>query len=64
MRIFGLEIRRAEKTLSPVSGWRDGWRSIIEPFAGAWQRNEEETRGTVYCYPTLYACLNRVSPDI
>lgn len=63
MRIFGLEIRRQEKTLSPVSGWRDGWRRIIEPYTGAWQRNEEEARGTVYCYPTLYACLSRISQD-
>lgn len=64
MRIFGLEIGRAQKQLNPVpehSGW---WRRIIEPFAGAWQRNIEEKHATVLCYPTLYACLNRIAQDI
>ena len=64
MRIFGLEIGRAQKqqlTPVPERGW---WRRIIEPFAGAWQRNIEEKHATVLCYPTLYACLARVSRDI
>jgi HK97 family phage portal protein len=64
MKIFGLEIRRAEKALHAVSDWRDGWRRIHEPYAGAWQQNVEEKQGTVLCYPTLYACLNRISQDI
>src|SRR5690606_8171155 len=40
------------------------WRRIIEPFAGAWQRGIEEKQATVVTYPTLYACLSRVSTDI
>lgn len=64
MKIFGLEIRRAQKELSPISGWRHGWRIISESFAGAWQRNEEIKVGDLTCYPTLYACLNRISQDI
>lgn len=64
MKIFGLEIRRAEKALHAVSDWNGGWRRILEPFAGAWQQNVEEKRGTVLCYPTLYACLSRISQDI
>lgn len=64
MKIFGLEIRRAQKALSPISGWRHGWRIISESFAGAWQRNEEIKVGDLTCYPTLYACLNRISQDI
>ena len=64
MKIFGLEIRRVEKAMHAVaSSWRDGWRRILEPFSGAWQMNVEETHGTVLCYPTLYACLSRVSQD-
>lgn len=63
MRIFGLEIRRA-KALSPANDWRHGWRVIHEPFTGAWQRNEEIKVGDLTCYPTLYACLNRISQDI
>jgi HK97 family phage portal protein len=64
MRIFGLEIRRAEKALNAVSGWRDGWRRIMEPFTGAWQQNCEEKQGTLLCYPTLYACLDSISSDV
>lgn len=64
MKILGLEIRRAEKALHPVSDWRGGWHRILEPFTGAWQMNKEEKRGTLLCYPTLYACLSRISQDI
>lgn len=69
MQLFGLEIRRAEKQLHAISDrhggiWDGGWRRILEPFTGAWQQNVEERRETVLCYPTLYACLNRISQDI
>lgn len=64
MKILGLEIRRVEKALHPVSEWRGGWHRILESFPGAWQQNVEEKHGTVLCYPTLYACLNRISQDI
>lgn len=62
MRIFGLEIKRAQMT--PVPQFSRGWRSILEPYSGAWQQNVEEKHETVLCYPTLYACLNRISSDI
>jgi len=64
MKIFGLQIGRKEKALHAVDGWRDGWRTIMEPFSGAWQANISEKQGTLLCYPTLYACLNRISSDI
>lgn len=64
MRIFGLEIKRAEKALHAVSDWRGGWKRIMEPFTQAWQQNQEEKHGTLLCYPTLYACLSRISQDI
>lgn len=64
MRIFGLEIGRAQKQLTPVPEHGGWWRRIIEPFAGAWQRNMEEKHATVLCYPTLYACMNRIEQDI
>lgn len=59
----------AVHTLTPVANgsWGSGaggWRRIIEPFAGAWQRGIEEKQATVLSYPTLYACLNRISTDI
>lgn len=64
MRLFGLEIKRVEKALSPVANWRGGWRVIGESYPGAWQRNDEIKVGDLTCYPTLYACLNRISQDV
>ena len=63
MKFLGFEITR-RKALSAVTDWRQGWRVISEAYAGAWQRNDEETRGDITCYPALYACLNRISQDI
>lgn len=54
-----------EKALQAVgSAWRSGWRLISEPFAGAWQQNKEEKRGDLITYPTLYACIYRITTDI
>ncbi len=72
MRLFGFDIARAngplvstrEKSSTPINDWRGGWRTILEPFTGAWQRNKEEKRETILCYPTLYACLDSISSDI
>lgn len=62
MKIFGLEIRKA---LSSVGGtWRNAWRVISEPFAGAWQSNVEEAIGDLITYPTLYACVSRIASDV
>lgn len=63
MRLFGLDIRRA-KAMQPVSGWRGGWRVIGESYPGGWQQNQSVSVGDLSCYPTLYACLNRISQDI
>lgn len=53
------------KLLNPVAGYgTGGWRTIHEPFTGAWQRNIEEKVGDLTCYPTLYACLSRKSQDM
>lgn len=65
MKLFGYELKRAEKALAssvPVNrGW---WQIISEPFSGAWQRNKEERRETLLQYPTLYACISRIATDI
>ena len=53
-----------QKALHAVSDWRGGWRTIHEPYTGAWQQNMEEKRGSLLCYPTLYACLDSISSDI
>lgn len=64
MKLFGLEIKRAEKALNPVTDWRHGWRVISESYAGAWQKNDDLKVGDLTCYPTLYACLSAISQDI
>jgi HK97 family phage portal protein len=64
MRILGFNITR-EKALSHVgSTWRSTWRVVAEPWAGAWQQNQEETRGDLITYPTLYACIMRITSDV
>jgi HK97 family phage portal protein len=52
------------KAFNPIPLMNQGWRIISEPFTGAWQRNMSEKQGTILCYPTLYACLNRIASDI
>lgn len=66
MKLFGLEITRArkEKAFSTVSDYRNGWRRVSEPFAGAWQQGVDERRCDLITYPTLYACISRISSDI
>lgn len=65
VRQHGVEYLRS---LSPVDArpGREGWHSLTvrEPFSGAWQQNKEERHSTILCYPTLYACLNRIASDI
>ena len=64
MKLFGIQIG-AQKTLNAVPGaGRAGWRQIMEPFAGAWQRNIEEKQSDLITYPTLYACIYRIASDI
>lgn len=64
MNVFGLTITRT-KALSAVGGvWRNAWRVISEPFAGAWQKNIEEKQSDLLTYPTLYACIYRIASDI
>lgn len=52
------------KALTAIDSRHGGWSRILESFSGAWQRNIEEKREDVYCYPALYACLSRISQDI
>lgn len=62
MRLFGLTIQRTKAATGQVE--QGGWRRVLEPFTGAWQRNKSEDRSSLLSYPTLYACLSRVSGDI
>jgi HK97 family phage portal protein len=64
--LFTAVAKATQKSLplnSVSGGWQQGWRRILEPFSGAWQQNSEETRGDLITYPTLYACIMRISSD-
>ena len=67
MKILGFSITREKAIgpqMSPVRGWRGIFGSIMEPFAGAWQRNIEEKRADLLTYPTLFGVIYRISSDI
>ena len=66
MKLFGLEITRAgkEKAMNSLPTYGGGWRRIVESFTGAWQMGAEESRSDLMTYPTLYACISRISSDI
>ncbi|WP_447044268.1 phage portal protein [Vreelandella sp. H-I2] len=53
-----------KKHLSLVPNSGGGWQPIHEPFAGAWQRGEEETQGTITAYPIVFACMSRIAQDV
>lgn len=65
VRMYGADYVKALSPIDSPAGCH-GWGSlhVREPFSGAWQRNLEERHSTILCYPTLYACLNRISADI
>lgn len=55
-----------KKTLQGVPGGRGrgGWFSILEPFAGAWQRNIEIDAETVMAHYAVFSCVTLISSDI
>lgn len=64
MKIFGLEISlRKKDVLAPVGS--RGWYPLIrEPYAGAWQRNDEWTVDCVLAHHAVYACITLIANDI
>lgn len=58
------EITRA-KSLQQV-GTHHGWTSMLvnEPFAGAWQQNQEIKVSTALSHWAVYACTTRIARDI
>ena len=65
VRRYGAEFAKAMTPVTAAPG-RGGWSSLVveEPFTGAWQRNMELRIESTLTYPTLYACLDRISSDI
>ena len=62
---FGLEIRKKTLPMSPVGDNRGGWFPWVrEPYAGAWQMNDEWTIDTVLAHHAVYACITLISADI
>lgn len=54
------------KALQPVpTRGGGGWLNLIrEPFAGAWQRNMEQSNNTVLAQGTVFACITLIAGDI
>jgi HK97 family phage portal protein len=69
VRLFGLEIRRAdaveERSYSSVPSSGGGWYPLVhEPYTGAWQRNDSWQLESVLSHPTVYRCVNLIASDI
>jgi HK97 family phage portal protein len=65
MKIFGIEIPRRKKELSPIYDSR-GWVSLVqESFAGAWQRNAVPVnQNLALSYYAVFACTTLIARDI
>ncbi len=61
MRFLGLEIKRYDAAPISSRGW---WPWVREPYAGAWQKNDEWTADTVLAYHAVYACITLIANDI
>lgn len=68
IRMFGFEISRskaAPQNLQAPSDRGNWWWPVIrEPFAGAWQRNQEARAETVLTYHAVYSCVTLIASDI
>lgn len=72
LKLFGLTIVRTKAlararaaNLQAVTAAAGGWFPIIrEPYAGAWQLNDEMRVGNVLCYSVVYACVTLIASDI
>lgn len=59
-RLFG---KREEKALNQVPA-RSGWRTIFEPYTGAWQRNDEIKAADLGSFFAIYSCITLIAGDI
>jgi HK97 family phage portal protein len=65
VQIFGLEITKAgQKTLNSVPEGRGWWPLVREPFAGAWQRNEELSQDACLAFHAVFACHTLICSDV
>src|SRR5690554_4535503 len=59
-KLFG---RSKEKALNAVPH-RGGWRTIFEPYTGAWQRNDEIKATDIRSFFAIYSCITLIAGDI
>lgn len=68
LQLLGFEITRkaVPQSLQSVDGGRGGWYGLTvrEPFAGAWQRNQESQPGSALAYAPVFACVTLIANDI
>jgi phage portal protein BeeE len=64
MKIFGFDITRRKKALSPVDQRGGWWPLVVESFTGAWPRNVEVNRDVVLAYHAVNACVTLISGDV
>jgi len=53
---------KEEKALHSINS--GAWNRVLEPFAGAWQRNIEIRLDSVLAYPAIFSCISLISSDI
>jgi len=64
VKLFGLEITRAEKALNHPDN-RGGWMPLVrESFTGAWQRNITLTADQATAFHAVFACHTLICSDI
>ncbi len=65
MSIVSRAVAAIKKALDPVDPTRGGWSPWVrEPYAGAWQNNDELTVDSVMAYPAVFACITQICNDI
>lgn len=64
MPLARLSVRTEEKAMSPVAQGRSGWWSILESYAGAWQKNVEVRYDSVLSNHADFACRTLIASDI
>ena len=62
MQLFGWEIKRLTKSLSPPDSGR--WFTINDPTPGAWQQDEAIELRTVLTFSAVFACVRLITSDI
>lgn len=52
------------RSYSSVDGTRSWWPLVREPYAGAWQRNDEWTTDGVLANAAVFSCVTLIASDI